>query len=166
MPSWVSAAIFAILVVLFPYMVILRILLQLPKPIALSHRRWTIAVNIAVIFAITALIAVYIHSAYYRRVDPYLVLMQFVIAALAYAFGLVLILRQFGGLYPGFFIPPGRSGRARRKTACRNVINIEEVARVYGESRLRIETSYGTVVQLTLPARDVPSLYERVKPPL
>ena len=166
MPSWLSATIFATLVVLFPYMVILRIMLQLPKAIALSHRRWPIAVNIALIFAITALIAVYIHSAYYRRVDPYLVLMQFVIAALAYAFGLVLILRQFGGLYPEFFITTGRTGLALRKTAYRNVTNIEEVARVYGESRLRIETSYGTVVPLTLPARDVPSLYERVKPPL
>jgi hypothetical protein len=166
MPSWLSAAIFAILVVLFPYVVIFRILLQLPKAIALSHRRWSVAINIAIIFGITAWIAVFIHSAYYRRADPYLVLMQFVIAALAYVFGLVLILRQFGGLYPEFFITTGRSGLALRKTAYRNVINIEEVARVYGESRLRVETSYGTVVPLTLPARDVASLYERVKPPL
>jgi len=92
--------------------------------------------------------------------------MEFVIAALAYAFGLVLILRQFSGLYPDFFVTTGRSGLALRKTAYRNVVNIEEVARGYGESHLRVKTNYGLVVPLTLPTRSVPSLYERVKPPL
>jgi hypothetical protein len=92
--------------------------------------------------------------------------MEFVIAALAYAFGLVLILRQFAGLYPEFFVSTGRTGLALRKTAYRNVTKIDEVVRAYGESRLRIETSYGLVVPLTLPTRHVASLYERVKPPL
>jgi hypothetical protein len=93
-------------------------------------------------------------------------LMEFVIAALAYAFGLVLILRQFAGLYPDFFVTTGRSGLALRKTAYRNVIKIEEVARGYGESHLRVETNYGLVVPLTLPTKSVANLYERVKPPL
>ena len=78
----------------------------------------------------------------------------------------MLILRQFSGLYPEFFVTTGRSGLALRKTAYRNVIKIEEVARARGEARLRVETSYGLVVPLTLPTRHVPSLYERVKPPL
>ncbi len=167
MPPWLSATIFAFLVVVFPYTLILRILLQLPKPIALSHRRWPAAVNVVVIVGIMAWITVFIHGTYYRRGgNTGAILMEFIIAALAYAFGLVLMLRQFSGLYPEFIVTTGRSGLALRKTAYRNVVNVEEVARGYGESHLRIETSYGLVVPLTLPTRYVPSLYERVKPPL
>jgi hypothetical protein len=168
MPPWISATIFATLVVVFPYTLIFRILLQLPKPVILSHRRWPLYLNILIIGAITGWVTVFIHSVYYRRglLNPIGVLMEFVIAALAYAFGLVLILRQFAGLYPEFFVSTGRTGLALRKTAYRNVTKIDEVARAYGESRLRIETSYGLVVPLTLPTRHVASLYERVKPPL
>jgi hypothetical protein len=98
MPPWISSIVFAILVVIFPYTLILRILLQLPKPIVLSHRRWPMAVNLVVMAGITAWVAVFIRSAYYRRgFNPSVALMEFVIAALAYAFGLVLILRQFSG---------------------------------------------------------------------
>ena len=143
-------------------------LLQLPKPIALSHRRWPIYLNLLVIGGITTWITIFIHGAYYRRglVNPFAILMEFIIAALAYAFGLVLILRQFAGLYPDFMITTGRTGLGLRKTAYRNVTKIDELARGYGESHLRIETSYGLVVPLTLPTRHVASLYERVKPPL
>jgi len=168
MPPWISATIFATLVVVFPYTLIFRILLQLPKPVVLSHRRWPLYLNLLIIGAITGWVTVFIHSVYYRRglLNPIGVLMEFVIAALAYAFGLVLILRQFAGLYPEFLVSTGRTGLALRKTAYRNVTKIDEVARAYGESRLRIETSYGRVVPLTLPTRHVASLYERVKPPL
>src|SRR5436189_2274668 len=140
MPAWASATMFAILVVLAPYTLILKILLQLPKSLALSHGRWPLAVNIAVIVAVTAWVTVFIHTAYYRHfLDPLVVLMEFLIAALAYAFGLVLILRQFAGLYPEILVTTGRSGLALRKTAYRNVIKIEEVGRAHGEARLRIE---------------------------
>ena len=168
MPSWLSAAVFAMLVVIFPYTLILKILLQLPKAIALSHRRWPLALNIVVIGAVTVWITIFIHGVYYRRglANPVAVLMEFVIAALAYAFGLALILRQFAGLYSEFFVTTGRTGLSLRKTAYRNVTNIEEVARGRGEWRLRVETNYGLVVLLTLPATHVASLYERVKPPL
>jgi hypothetical protein len=168
MPSWLSATVIAFLVVVFPFSVIFKILLQLPKAVALSHRRWPLAVNIAIISGITAWTTFFIHGVYYRRgsMNPVSVLLEFVIAALGYAFGLVLIMRQFGGLYPEFTVTTGTSGLSLRKTAYRNIVNIEEVARGYGESHLRLETSYGTVVPLTLPTRDVASLYERVKPPL
>ena len=156
------------LVVLFPYTLILRILLQLPKALALSHRRWPLTLNIVVIAAVTVWVTVFIHRSYYHRglANPTAVLMEFIIAALAYAFGLVLILRQFSGLYPDFFVTTGRIGLSLRKTAYRNVINIEEVTRAHGESQLHVETNYGLAVHLTLPTRDVASLYERVKPPL
>jgi hypothetical protein len=167
MPKWVSALLFAVLVVTIPYSLIVRILLQLPKPVALSHRRWPMSANVTLIGGITAYVTVFIHSAYYSTgYNAPLVLMEFVIAALGYAFGLVLILRQYSGLYPEFFISTGRIGLSLRKTAYRNVVDIEEVARGHGESRLRIETSYGLVVPFTLPTRHVSILYERVKPPL
>jgi hypothetical protein len=168
MPPWISATIFAVLVVSVPYTLLFRILLRLPHSVALSHRRWPLVANILVIAAVTAWVTVFIHSAYYRRglFDPTRVLIEFVIAALGYAFGLVLMLRQFAGLYPEFFITTGRTGLALRKTAYRNVIKIEEVARVRGECQLRVETSYGLVIPLILPTRHVPSLYERVKPKL
>ena len=168
MPSWVSALIVACLVVVFPYTLIFKILLQLPKPIVASHRRWPFTANMAIIGVITALVTVFIHGAYYRRgfTSSTAVLMEFLITALAYAFGLVLLLRQFAGLYPDFFVTTGRTGLSLRKTAYRNVTNIEEVARGYGETHLRVETSYGLIVTLILPTRHVAMLYERVKPPL
>src|SRR5437763_1300445 len=39
MPSWVSALAISILVVVIPFTLILKLMLQLPKPVALSHRR-------------------------------------------------------------------------------------------------------------------------------
>ena len=168
MPSWVSSLVFAILVVVFPYSLILKILLQLPKPVALSHRRWPLGANLVVIGGVTTLATIFIHTEYYRRglSNPSVVLMEFLIAALGYAFGLALILRQFSGLYPEFFVTTGRTGLSLRKTAYRNVVNIDEAARGHGESRLRVETNYGLTLILTLPTRHVASLYERVKPPL
>ncbi|HLH32340.1 MAG TPA: hypothetical protein VKY31_14135 [Terriglobia bacterium] len=168
MPSWISALVFAFLVVVIPYTLLFKILLQLPKPVALSHKRWPLPANVALIGAITVWATVFIHSAYYHRgfMNPAGVAMQFVIAALVYAFGLVLLLRQFCGLYPEFFVTTGWSGLSLRKTAYRNVIGIQELGRISGEARLQIETSYGLIVALTLPTRYVPMLYERVKPPL
>jgi hypothetical protein len=167
MPPWVSATVFAVLVVVFPYTLIFKILMQLPKAIALSHRRWPIGVNLAVIGGITAWIAIFIHSAYYDRGrTPTGLLMEFGIAALAVCIRARTDTAAIRGLYPEFFVTTGRSGLALRKTAYRNVIKIEEVARGYGESHLRVETNYGLVVPLTLPTQSVSSLYERVKPPL
>ena len=121
-----------------------------------------------VIGGVTLWVTVFIHGADYRRglIDPVGVLMHFVIAAVAYAFGLVLILRQFAGLYPEFFVSTGRSGLALRKTAYRNVARIEETGRRQKEAQLRIATNNGRIVPFTLPTRHLPSLYERVKPPL
>jgi len=167
MPSWVSALAIAILVVVIPFTLILKLMLQLPKPVALSHRRWPLLVNIGIIGAITAYTTIFIRSAYYGRIaSPVTVLMEFVIAALAYVFGLVLLLRQFSGLYPEYLITTGRSGLSMRKIAYRNIINIEEVARGHGESQLLIETSRGLEHSFTLPTPYLAAFYERVKPQL
>jgi hypothetical protein len=167
MPTWISALVIAILVVVIPFTFVLRLMLQLPKPVALSHRRWPMAANFAIIGAITAYTAVFIRSVYYARAaNPESVLMEFVITALAYIFGFVLILRQFCGLYPEYIITTGRSGLSLRKTAYRNIIEIAEVSRSHGEAQLRIGTVHGLNHSLTLPVRSIPALYERVKPQL
>src|SRR2546430_2646741 len=99
MSAWINALLFSILVVTIPFTMILRILIQLPKSQALSNRRWSSVLNLAIIGAITAYVTVFIRSAYYVRLrSPLSVLLEFVIAALAYGFGLSLILRQFSGL--------------------------------------------------------------------
>jgi hypothetical protein len=98
--------------------------------------------------------------------NPAGILMQFVIAALAYIFGLVLLLRQFSGLYPEYIVTTGRVGLSVQKTAYRNVIDVQEIRRAHGESELRIVTQHGFVYSLTLPVRSVAALYERVKPQL
>ena len=167
MPSWVSALAISILVVVIPFTLILKLMLQLPKPVALSHRRWPRPVNFGIIGAITAYTTIFIRSAYYGRIgSPVTVLMEFVIAALAYVFGLVLLLRQFSGLYPEYLITTGRSGLSMRKIAYRNIINIEEVASGHGESQLRIETSRGLEHSFTLPTPYLAAFYDRVKPQL
>jgi hypothetical protein len=167
-PSWISAVVVAFLVVVIPYTLLFKILLQLPKPVGLSHKRWPVSANVLLISAIAVVITIFVHHDRYRRgfVAPPVVAMEFVIAAVIYAFGLVLLLRQFAGLYPDFFVTTGRSGLSLRKTAYRNVTQIHELGRASGEAHLRIETSYGLMVALTLPPQYVPMLYERVKPPL
>jgi hypothetical protein len=164
MPHWIDALLFAILVVTIPFTMILRILLQLPKANALSHRRWPSALNFALIGIITAYITIFIRSAYYVRGNsPTVVLIQFVIAALAYGLGLVLILRQFEGIYPEFLVATGTAGLGIRKVAYRNIENVEEVWRGHGETRLRLYTIYGTTILFTLPTRSVALFNEQLK---
>ena len=167
MPAIVSALVVAILVVVIPFTFIIRLMLQLPKAVVLSHRRWPLSANFGIVAAITAYTAIFIRNTYYGRSSNLpAVLMEFVIAALAYAFGLVLLLRQFSGLYPEYIITTGRTGLAIRKTAYRSIINIEEAGRGAGEAYLRITTRYGVKRSITLPTRSVQSLYDRVKPQL
>ena len=167
MPTWLTSLLFAVLVVTIPFTLILKIMLQLPKAIALSHRRWPFSLNFALIGVITAYVTIFIRSAYYGRgSNPTAVLMEFIIAALAYNFGLVLILRQFSGVYPEFIVTTGRTGLSIRKTVYGNITDVEELSRKQGESRLRIITSHGLAIPFTLPTRSVTIFYERLKPQL
>ena len=167
MPAWVSALVVAILVVVIPFTFVIRLMLQLPKPVALSHRRWPLPVNFGIVAAITAYTTIFIRNTYYGRASgTAAVLMEFVIAGLAYIFGLVLLLRQFCRLYAEFMITAGRTGFTIRKTAYRNIIDIHERGRGPGETYLRITTQRGIVNYITLPSRSVQALYDRVKPQL
>lgn len=164
MPNWIASSLFAVLVVTIPFTLILNVMLRLPKALALSHRRWPSALNFGLIAAITAYVTIFIRSVYYgRSPDPAALLMEFVIAALAYIFGLAMILRQFSGVYPDYIVSTGRTGLSLRKTVYRNITDVEEVSRRRGEAQLRVVTSYGAVIHFTLPTRHVPIFYERLK---
>ena len=167
MPSWISAFLFAVLVVTIPYTLMLKIMLALPKAIVLSHRRWPVGLNFAVTGAVTAYTTVFIRNVYYGRSPNSLsLLLEFVIAALAYVFGLVLVLRQFAGVYPEYIVTTGWTGLSVRKTAYSNIVDIREAARTDQETDLRIEPSHGLVLPFTLPTRHLAAFYERVKPQL
>lgn len=167
MPPGVSSLIVAILVVVIPFTFIIRLMLQLPKPVVLSHKRWPLPANFGIVAAITVYTTIFIRNTYYGRGrNASSILMEFVIAALAYTFGLVLLLRQFPGLYPEYIITTGRTGLGVQKTAYRNIINIEETSRGSGEAFLRITTRHGVVHTVTLPIQSVQALYDRVKPQL
>ena len=167
MPIWVNCVLFALLVVTVPYTLTFRIMQRLPKPIALSYRRWPFVLNLAVTAAVTAYTAVFIRAAYYGRgANSPALLMEFVIAAVAYVFGLVLILRQFAGLYPDYIVSTRMSGLSLRKTAYTNITDVQEISRAHGEARLRVVTSHGMIIPFTLPAPHVAAFYERLKPEL
>jgi hypothetical protein len=113
---------------------------------------------------ITAYTTIFIRSVYYsRNPNGAALLMAFVIAALAYIFGLVLILRQFSGVYPEYIVSTGRTGLSLRKTVYRNIRDVEEISRNRDEVQLQIITSLGAAIHFTLPARDVSIFYERLK---
>src|SRR2546427_12780008 len=165
MPSWLASLLFAVLVVTIPFTLILTIMQRLPKAVVLSHRRWLLPLNYILIGTITAYVTIFIRTAYYvRGADPAAVLMEFVIAALAYIFGLVLILRQFAGVYPEYIVTTGRTGLSLRKTVYRNITDVEEVSRQGREARLRVITTYGSAIPFTLPTRSVSIFYEKLKP--
>jgi hypothetical protein len=167
MPVWISSLVVAFLVVVVPFTFVIKLMLQLPKAVTLSHRRWPLPVNFGIVAAITAYTTIFIRNTYYGRgSNPPAVFMEFVIAGLAYIFGLVLLLRQFSGLYPEYIITTGRTGLSIRKTAYRNIINVEEIGRGHGEAQLRVITQHGFSLSMTLPDRSVQALYDRVKPQL
>src|SRR6266850_635277 len=167
MPNWLASLLFAVLVVTIPFTLILTIMQRLPKAVVLSHRRWPLPLNYILIGTITAYVTIFIRTAYYvRGADPAAVLMEFVIAALAYIFGLVLILRQFAGVYPEYIVTTGRTGLSLRKTVYRNIIDVEEISRNRAETTLLVATNHGMAIRLTLPTRSVPVFYDQLKPQL
>ena len=158
-----TSLVFAVLVVTFPFTLILKILLNLPKALTLSHRRWSWSLNFALIAVVTGYVTIFIRSAYYGRVsEPVAVLLQFLIAALAYVFALVLLLRQFAGVYPEYIVTVGSIGLSIRKTVYRKITDVTEAARGKDETNLRIETESGCIY-LALPTRDVPRFYEQLR---
>jgi hypothetical protein len=164
MSHWPDALILAFAVVTLPFLMLFAVLAKLPRPNALAHRPWPMAVNYIVIGLVTGYVTMFIHNTYYvRGTTPLAVFAMFLIAAVAYGFGVMLIVRQRVGVYPEFLVTTGVAGLGMRKIAYRNIEDVEEVWRGHGETRLRIHTTAGTTFQLVLPTRSVSVLHERLQ---
>ena len=80
-----------------------------------------------------------------------------------YAFGLVLVLRQFCGVYEDFIITVAVAGLALRKTSYSNILKAEKEDKDGGETQILIETSRGSLVKLILPTKDADRFYNHVR---
>ena len=163
MPTLVSALVFAILVATIPFTFVLKVLQRLPQPLAASHRRWPLPLNFGLIAFVTAAAAVFVRGVYSARGSSAAeVAAEFLIVALCYGFALVLLLRQFSGVYAEFIVTTGPTGLGLRKTTYRSIRNVEKVADAGGETRFRIETSRDFVVTLSVPTRHVSIFYDQM----
>src|SRR5690349_6162837 len=127
MPALVTTLMFAVLVVTIPFTLVLKVLLQLPRPLAPAHQRWPLPLNFLLIGLITAYVTIFVHHVYYvPQKTPAELGAEFLIAALAYGFSLVLLMRQFGGAYPDYIVTTGLTGFGLRKTIYRNIRRIEK----------------------------------------
>ncbi len=164
MPGWITSVLFALLFVAAPLASILRIMQQLPKTLALSHRKWPMLLNFALIGIITAGITAFIHTAYYAgEPDQMALLMQFVISGIGYTFALVLLLRQFAGVYPDYIIVTGGFGLVIRKIAYRKISNVEQISEGHGETSIRVHTGQDISAIFVLPTRYVSLFHNQVR---
>jgi hypothetical protein len=163
MQAWVTAILFATVLTVVPFMSVLRLLAQLPRPLALSHARWPQWANALAMAVVVGVVAVFIRTSYLGSPQPAgRIAIAFVIAALVYAFGLSLLMRQFCGVYPDYVITVAAPGLIVRKTSYSTIENVEPAGEGPGEVRFRIVTARGAVL-LTLPAQHASTLYAQVR---
>jgi hypothetical protein len=158
-----TAVFLAILITVIPFSFLLRLLQQLPKALVQSHKHWPLMLNGLVTVGVTAVVTLFLNRAADRSHGLSQVALEFVIAAVVYAFGLVLILRQFCGVYDEFIITVAAAGLALRKTSYANIVKAEGEDRDSGETRILIETSRGILVKLIIPTRDADRFYTHVR---
>ena len=164
MSGWAQSFSLAILVATMPLTFVYSIFQNLPTPLLLAHGRWPLWVNAAIIAAVTLDSAVFIREALGSAGADLVGLgLAFLIAALIYAFGFVLLVRQYAGLYPEYFVTTGRSGFSVRKGLYRNVVDIERDRESGEETRLRIRMRAGESLHLSLPTRDLGVFFEAIK---
>ena len=158
------AAVFVgILITVIPFSFLLRLLQQQPPALVQSHKRWPLLVNGLLTLVVTASLVVFLHRAADRSHSLRQVGLEFLIAATVYSFGLVLVLRQFCGVYEDFIITVVFAGLALRKTSYMNIVKAEGEDTDSGETRILIETPRGTFLRLILPTRDVDRFYTHVR---
>jgi hypothetical protein len=158
-----TALFIGILVTLIPFSFLLRLLQQLPTALVQSHRRWPLILNGLVIAAVTSVVSLFLHRAADRTRNIEQLGLEFVIAALVYGFGLVLLLRQFCGVYEDYVITVVMAGLALKKTSYMNIVKAEGHDRDGGETEIVIETSRGQLIRLVLPTRNVERFYKHVR---
>ena len=163
MQAWGTSLLFAVLVATVPFTLFIKVLFQLPRALALSHRRWPLPLTYGVIAAVTSYTTFFIHRGYYsghRTVGE--IAGGCLISAIVYGFALALLQRQFCGVYPEFIVTAGPAGLGLRKTRYRNIQEVETVAVRARETELRIETLHGRVLSFTLPSRYVSIFFDQM----
>jgi hypothetical protein len=163
MQAWGTSLLTAVLVSAIPFTLFINILLQLPRPLAQSHRRWPLALNYALIAAVTSYTTYFIHRGYVAHRSAAEIAGGCLIAAVVYGFALALLQRQFCGVYPEFIITAGSLGLGLRKTRYRNIKDVGVVAARASETELRVETVYGRVLTFTLPNRYVSIFFDQIQ---
>jgi hypothetical protein len=164
LPKLLMPIFLAVVSTTVPFSFVVAVLGRLPKPMASSHRRWAPGANLAMTGAVTAAVAAFIRHAYFGgRIPPETVAAEFLVVALVYIFALVLLFRQFAGVYPGFIVTVGWTGLRLRKTIFRNLHSVEKISRSAGETCFRIETVHGQALSLVLPDRDVSIFDDRLR---
>jgi hypothetical protein len=158
-----AALVFGIAVSAIPFSFLLWVLYRLPAPLVASHRRWPLLVNCLLMTGVTASTALFFQRAAVQADSIARIVLEFLIAAVIYGFGLALLLRQFCGVYEDFIITVGAAGLLLWKTSYTNIAKAENQEIGGGEIRIRIETARGGRLSLTLPARDVERFYAQVR---
>ena len=160
----------AILVASVPLLWVFRILSGLPDPLQLSRRRWPTWGNFLLIASITANVAEFIRFVYAGgSEEPLTFVLRFLIALVIYLFGFSLLVGQFAGLYPEYFVTTGRSGLGMRKALYGNVVRVEESRSARGETELVVHMRSRERLYLALPTRHLVVLRDAVRkhqPPL
>jgi fucose 4-O-acetylase-like acetyltransferase len=158
-----TAVFIGVLVTVIPFSFLLRLLQQLPAALVRSHARWPLAVNGLITAGVTAVIVLFLHRAADRSHGIAQVGLEFLIAGVVYGFGLVLVVRQFCGVYQDFIITAVMAGVALKKTSYSNIVKAQGEDTESGETKILIETSRGTRLKLILPTRQVERFYTHVR---
>ena len=163
MQAWSTSLLIAVLVSTVPFTMFINVLLQLPRPVAQSHRRWPLPLNYLLVAAVTSFTSYFIHRGYAGARSPVEIAGGCLIAAVVYGFALSLLQRQFCGVYPEFIVTAGPAGFALRKTSYRNIKDIETVVERRHETEFRIHTLHGRVLHFTLPKRYVSIFFDHIQ---
>lgn len=163
MQAWSTSLLIAVLVATVPFTMFINVLLQLPRPLAQSHRRWPLPLNYALVAAVTSYTSYFIHRGYVGSRSSMEIAGGCLIAAVVYGFALALLQRQFCGVYPEFIVTAGPAGFGLRKTSYRNIKDVETVAERRNETEFRIETVHGRLLTLTLPKRYVSIFFDHIQ---
>ena len=160
MQAWSTSLLIAVLVSTVPFTMFINVLLQLPRPLAQSHRRWPLPLNYGLVAAVTSYTSFFIHRGYVGHRTPVEIAGGCLIAAVVYGFALALLQRQYCGVYPEYIITAGAVGLGLRKTSYRNIKDIGTAVERRNETEFRIETTHGRIVTLILPKRYVSIFFD------
>ena len=158
-----AALVFGVFVSAIPFSFLLWVLYRLPAAIVSSHRKWPLVLNCLMMTAVAASTALFLQRAATQTSDVMGLAVHFIIATVVYGFGLVLLLRQFCGVYEDYIITVGMAGLLLWKTSYTNIAKAETHNGGGGEKKILIETARGGLLQLTLPANGVDRFYTQVR---